>query len=117
FGEDSPQASSAKYSLAAILENNGLISEARQMAEQSWISFKKSSGPDDGSTLFAQIRYAWLLMKSDDMEKAFQIAHDAFDRARRSYDITHSVYENVQSCLAGLYIAEAKIDSARILYG
>jgi hypothetical protein len=56
-------------------------------------------------------------MKSGDMEEAFQIAHDAFDRARRSYDITHSVYKNVQSCLAGLYIAEAKIDSARILYG
>ncbi|HDS01195.1 MAG TPA: serine/threonine protein kinase [candidate division Zixibacteria bacterium] len=117
YGEDSPQASSGRYSLAAILESNGLISEARQMAEKAWISFKKSSGPDGGSTLFAQIRYAWLLMKSDDMEKAFQIAHDAFDRARRSYDITHSVYKNVQSCLAGLYIAEAKIDSARILYG
>ena len=117
YGEADIRTLKQKGDLAGALELNYDISSARQFSKEAWSGLKQNLGADSAETIYAQSRYAWLLLKSGRTEQARGVAGEALANAARVYEDDHWVAMNARSSLAAVYIVQNEFDSAKALYG
>ncbi|MCH8028115.1 MAG: serine/threonine protein kinase, partial [candidate division Zixibacteria bacterium] len=117
YGEADIRTLKQKGDLAGALELNYNISSARQFSKEAWSGLEQNLGADSAETIFAQSRYAWLLLKSGRTEQARGVAGEALANAARVYEDDHWVAMNARSSLAAVYIVQNEFDSAKALYG
>ena len=116
YGEADIRTLEQKGNLAGALELNYNISSARQFSKEAWSGLKQNLGADSSETIYAQSRYAWLLLKSGRTEQARGVAGEALASAARVYEDDHWVVMNAKSSLAAVYIVQNKFDSAKAIY-
>lgn len=117
WGESSPDVLKRKGILAGGLMSSGSYSSARKYSEESWEGLKLQLGADSSSTLYEQIRYAWILLETGRTVEAEELVRDALSRAERVYGQDHDLVRMAKSGLAAAYIVQSKIDSAIAVYG
>jgi tRNA A-37 threonylcarbamoyl transferase component Bud32/tetratricopeptide (TPR) repeat protein len=118
FGSSHVDALVARSTVAYALMDIGRISEARELSEEVLIGLKKQLGADSASTLEEQIQYSWLLLESGRIDEAEELARDALNKVEKQSQGDNSYFlKMAKSCLAGTFIVQGKIDSAKALYG
>ncbi len=116
YGETDSRTLEQKGYLAGALELNANISSARQASEEAWSGLKQNLGADSSETIYAQSRYAWILLRSGWTDQASEVAGDALASAVRVYEDDNWVVMNAKSSLAAVYIVQNKFDSAKAIY-
>ncbi len=118
YGPSDFSALDARGDVASSLEDNGHLKEARLLSKEVFDDLREHLGADSAQTLNEEVRYAWLLLKSGQIDNARETAHDALDRVLKQVSSeNHTMVRRAKSCLAAVYIVNNEIDSAIILYG
>ncbi len=116
-GSDDPMDSVSHSEMAYALEDVGDLAEAQQVAQQIWETNLAAQGPDSEETLTNQAHYSWLLMKNGRFDQADEIGIDALTRSTAALGSDHLTTAIARSAAAASYIAQGKIQEARMLYG
>ena len=116
-GSDDPAESISHSELAYALEDVGNLSEAQQVAREIWETHLAAQGPDSEETLTDQAHYSWLLMKNGRFNQAEETGIDALTRSTDVLGDDHPTTAMARSAVAASYIAQGKIQEARMLYG
>ncbi len=117
WGETDIDVMVCKGSLAGALAKSGSLSSARRYSEEAWSGLKKHLGEDSARTLFEQIRFAWLLLESGQIDEAEELIRDALSRTKRVYGDNHRNVRRARGGLAAVHIVRGNIDSAKAVYG
>jgi serine/threonine protein kinase len=113
FGNSHKETFWAKEHVAYALEGRGEIDKAVQKIEESWMGFKNDIKIDTLSTLYAQVQYAWLLLKQGQELKSKELSIEAYNLAK---SINSEIVRDSKSVLAATHIVLGEIDSAITLY-
>jgi tetratricopeptide (TPR) repeat protein len=114
FGVDSEELFWEKTTVAYTLERKGDIDNAVATMEEAWRGFKDFIKSDTSAIIYAQIQYAWLLLKQGKHSESKRLSHEALNIAtaeEESYRI-----RDAKSVLAASHIVLGEIDSAKALY-
>ncbi len=106
----------SRKAAAFRLERAGRLDSALVICEQLLADCRSRLGDRATETLDVTNQYAWMLMKSGALEKAEEFARNAEHLASESTSVDVKSMRERRSTLAGILIAQGRLDDAAALY-